>query len=399
MRTPLLFCLLSGCVGVMNEPGVVGIPDSGVQVLGDAGPMDAGMGGDSGMMVVVPDAGTPDAGLPAVDAGTGRVPIFLAHGKLGRTMLSCDDGRTWIANRSERPNARCWDTTATENIECDHHAWSSVGMIEADGYFLATYGWGYPGMVRRTEDGVTWTDVLPGHTFAGMAYGNGRIMANDHAPWTSPDAGAVGTWKKGADITSVGWTVRRIGFAPSTTGGLGRFIITLDGEIQLSDDIGASWKPPTTRPSTCAVNTVNIVNGNGVTLIVQGDGSVCRSLDRGTTWTHHPVAGAFSSNALFGGGAFYVWNGATRWRSTDGLTWVSNAGTPMDVSIGPVARSDDGTFVATRGGWQVWYDKQRFYRSTDGITWEVLPASAFVASHPITGFVFGYAKPSAECPL
>ncbi len=396
---------LTACVGVVNGPA----PTPGgtaMQPLADGGqPAQAEDAGTVVVVVVVPDAGpgvdagTPEVDAGIVDAGSGRVPIFLAHGKLGRTMVSCDDGRTWKANRSERPNARCWDTAAAENIECDHHAWSSVGLVEADGRFLATYGWGYPGMVRSTEDGVNWTDVLPGHTFAGLAYGNGRVMANDHAPWTSRDAGAAGTWTKGPDIPSTGWTVRRIGFVPSGTAAPGRFIITLDGEVVFSDDNGATWQLPTTRPAACAVNTVNVLAGNGVTLIVQGNGSVCRSTDRGTTWTHHMVAGAFSSNAVFGGGAFYVWNGSTRWRSTDGLTWVSAAGTPANVEIGPVARSPDGTFVATRGGWQVWYENQRFYRSTDGVAWDVLPAGAFVPSHPITSFLFGYALPSAVCPL
>lgn len=398
-RLTLPLCLLTwltGCVGLVGEMPAAqsgAVPDAAV-VVDDAGPMDAG--------VLVPDAGTPDAGAPdagPIDAGPSRVPVFIAQGKLGRTMISCDDGRTWVADHSEKPNARCWDNTAAENIECDHNSWSSVGMIEVEGYFLATYGWGYPGVVRRSEDGIHWTDVLAGHTFAGMAYGNGRIMCNEHSPWSSADAGAEGTWTRGPDIPSVGWTVRRIGFLPSKTGGLGRFILTLDGEILLSDDNGATWQPPTTRPAACAVNTVNIVEGNSVALIFQGDGSVCRSVDRGMTWVHQPVAAAFSSVALFGGGAFYVWNGATRYRSTDGLTWVANAGTPADAEIGAVARSADGTFVATRGGWQVWYEKQRFYRSTDGITWDVLPAGAFVPSHPITGFVHGFAKPSAQCPL
>ena len=396
--------VLASCQGVVSEPGPKALPDAGAMAVVDAGSADAatpdaGPAPDAGAPDAgVPDAGGPDAG-PGVDAGTGRVPIFIAHGKLGRTTVSCDDGRTWIANRSERPNARCWDATAAENIECDHHAWSSVGMVEADGYFLATYGWGYPGMVRRTEDGVNWTDVLPGKTFAGMAWGNGRVMANDHAPWTSTDAGAAGTWVREPDISSVGWTVRRIAFVPATGSGPGRFIITLNSEILLSDDNGKTWQVPATRPAACASNTSNLVSGNGVTVLLQGDGSVCRSLDRGTNWTHHAIAPGFSSPALFEAGAFYAWDGATRYRSTDGLTWVSAVGTPSDVSIGAVARSANGTFVATRAGWQVWYEKQRFYRSADGITWEVLPATAFVASHPITSILFGHARPSVECPL
>jgi hypothetical protein len=109
------------------------------------------------------------------------------------------------------------------------------------------------------------------------------------------------------------------------------------------------------------------------------------------------ITTAFTSNALFVDGAFVVWNGSTRYRSTDGETWTSDAGTD-GVTIGAVARADDGTFAAVRGGWDVWYEKQRFYRSTDGLNWETLPLTAFTQSHPITHMTFARVKPSKECP-
>ena len=341
-----------------------------------------------------PVSTTTDAGVDARGAPT-TVPIFIAQGKLGRTTISCDDGKTWVADRSENETARCWDTNAAENIECDHNSWSSVGMVAADGKFLATYGWGYAGVVRRTEDGVFWEDVLPGHTFAGLAYGNGRVIANDHTPQISMAAGAAGSWNAGAAIESTQWTVRRIAFAPD---GGGRFIISLDGSVQLSDDNGASWREATTRPDDCAKAVIDIVHGNGVTVMVQNDGSVCRSTDRGDTWTHVPVTTSFTSSVIFGGGAFMVWQGSTRYSSTDGLTWTNMAGT-AGVNIGTVTRSENGTFVAVNDGWQQWYEKQHFFRSTDGVTWEVLPATAFKAGHPITHMIAGRAKPSTECPL
>jgi hypothetical protein len=68
--------------------------------------------------------------------------------------------------------------------------------------------------------------------------------------------------------------------------------------------------------------------------------------------------------------------------------------TPM--RIGPVARSDGGTFVAISNIWNA-YAQQSFLRSTDGLTWEVLPKGAFLGSHPIFYMTFGYAEPSAAC--
>ena len=337
-----------------------------------------------------PDASTPHAG---------KVPIFVAQGKLGRTTVSCDDGRTWIADHSEVPTGRCWDAASPNNIECDHHSWSSLGMVDANGAFLATYGWGYPGVVRRSEDGIHWTDVLPGHTFAGLAFGNGRVLANDRKPWISSTNGTQGSWAVGGEADSPVWNVRSIGFVPK---GGGRFIITFESgterDIRLSDDNGSTWQPVKTRPSECAASVMGILHGNDVTLLVQRDGTVCRSLDRGDTWTLHKVADAFTSTPLFSDGSFLVWNGSTRWASSEGATWTNMPGTP-NVNIGPVARSTDGSFAAVRGGWDTSYDKQQFYRSTDGINWTTLPTTSFAQGHPITHLMFGWATPSTECPL
>jgi hypothetical protein len=340
----------------------------------------------------------PDAGVDAAPPRT-RVPMFIAQGKLGRRTISCDDGRTWIENHDEGDaDMRCWDTNAVKNVECDHNPWSSVGMVEAHGYVLATFGWGYPGVVRRTDDGVKWDDVFPGHTFAGMAYGNGRVVANDRAPFVSTADGAMGSWTAGGDVGSGQWNVRRIGFIPD---GGGRFVISLEsseGDIVWSDDNATTWNRAAERPTECARSVIGIVHANGVTLMAQYGGGVCRSTDRGDHWSYVQVSGGLGSSPLVVDGKFTIYDGATRWQSADGLTWTSAQGTD-GIAPAAVARSDDGTYVATGGGWAVWYEKQELYRSTDGLNWEKLPTSAFVQSHPITHMVFAWMKPTAQCPL
>ncbi len=382
--------VLIGGAGACSSETLDAKPPVGVEGAGDAGVAP---------IATTPDAGTTgnvvDAAFDAHDARPTHVPIFIAQGKLGRTTVSCDDGHTWIADKAENSTARCWDDTASENIECDHHSWSSVGMVKADGWVLATYGWGYPGMVRRTEDGIKWEDVMPGNTFAGLAFGNGVLMANAHTPQISTAAGAAGSWKPAGEIQSAQWTVRRIVFVPD---GGGRFVITLDGSVQLSDDNGAKWREAATLPANCAKAVGGIVHGNGVTVMSQSDGSMCRSTDRGDTWTHVPLTTWFSSELLYSDGAFFVWSGSVMHRSTDGLLWTSTPGT-AGVEIGAVARGASGTFVAVRGGWQQWYEKQQFYRSTDGVTWNILPPTNFKPGHPITHLIAGSFKPSAECPL
>ncbi|HEY1088201.1 MAG TPA: hypothetical protein VGE37_10920, partial [Archangium sp.] len=87
----------------------------------------------------------------------------------------------------------------------------------------------------------------------------------------------------------------------------------------------------------------------------------------------------------------------TSWTSSNTQTRVGSAlsGGPR---LGAVAMSDAGTFVGVKGGWQVWYEQQRFYRSTDGLIWDELPEASAKRSHPITAMTFGTARRSSVCP-
>jgi hypothetical protein len=84
--------------------------------------------------------------------------------------------------------------------------------------------------------------------------------------------------------------------------------------------------------------------------------------------------------------------------SPDGVTWNKTPLTAPKSLGGPVAVSATGTFVAINNMWSG-YDQQFFLRSSDGITWETLPTTAFVQSHPLMHLTFGYADPSPTCPL
>lgn len=76
-------------------------------------------------------------------------------------------------------------------------------------------------------------------------------------------------------------------------------------------------------------------------------------------------------------------NGNALYVSPDGATW---AATPVDLPVGYWSvvmghNPETGTLVAASGA----YDDQRFFRSTDGLSWEeVTPAAK---SHPIRRFV------------
>lgn len=366
---------------------------------GGAAPRDASARGDarSASDATTADAAASDddAATPDLDAGTGGlVPIFVAQGYAGRTTISCDDGRSWVANQSLDDSIRCF---ATGGPDCDHHPGRAKGVVYSRGYFVATYGWGPAGGVRRSRDGVAWTTTLDGTTFGGIASSGTEVMLGARSVRTSIDDGA--TWTAPIETMLDGWNVRRAGYAPHDGG---RLVLVGDaGDVTLSSDGGATWWRPTTLPATCGGGIQNdggIGYVAGAIVIVGGDGSVCRSSDGGTTWTAHSIGSDISSSELVSTGSeLLAWGGGRIYRSSDGATWNGADVSPGGTAIGAVARSPDGTYVAVNSGWNRWYDQQRFYRSTDGVTWEVLASDRYVGSHPIHQISFGLAEPSAAC--
>lgn len=342
----------------------------------------------------------------------GSTPVFVAQGHAGRTIVSCDDGHTWVANHSDDDSIVCF----SDGFDCDHTPGAGRGITFAQGYFVATFGWGQPGSVRRSKNGVDWETTLEGQTFAGVAFGAGTFMLGGRPPYLSTDAGA--TWAPGGDVDSAEWNVRRSGFAAHDGG---RFVLAFGSnanDINVSADLGATWARPAALPPACAGDmqwSGGIEYGNGVMVIVGGTGVACRSTDGGDTWTEAPVGGELTAQLVWTGTEFVTWGRTADFtpalfRSSDGAAWTvtptvvrrQNADGTISESPGPtvgaVGRSDAGTFVAVNGGWQVWYDQQEFYRSADGITWDALPQGAFVGSHPIQFIAFGRTDPGVACP-
>ncbi len=105
------------------------------------------------------------------------------------------------------------------NCGCDHHPGAVQGLAHGDGWWVATWGWGPPGSVRRSQDGQTWQTVVEGTTFGGLAYGDGTFLLGARTPQVSVDGGA--TWTEGgpADFEAVSGAtihnVRRVAYAPA----------------------------------------------------------------------------------------------------------------------------------------------------------------------------------------
>ena len=135
--------------------------------------------------------------------------------------------------------------------------------------------------------------------------------------------------------------------------------------------------------------------------MVGGDGIACYSDDGGDSFVQaSTTAGAnLTGHLLWTGSELLTYGPNAVWRSPDGESWTSTPISPAMISLGAVARSDQGTFVAASGGYRQWYEMQRFYRSSDGVSWTELPSGSYRGGHPIRSIVFGLGAPSDLCPV
>ncbi|HJL19054.1 MAG TPA: hypothetical protein RMH99_25550 [Sandaracinaceae bacterium LLY-WYZ-13_1] len=338
-----------------------------------------------------PDASDPEA--PDAGRDDGDRGVFVASGHLGRTVVSCDDGRTWVADRSLDDAARCFEG----GLDCDHHPGAARGIAFGAGWVFTTHGWGEGGAVRRSRDGARWEPVTDGTLFGGIAWGAGRLVGGARPPRLSDDAGEG--WRDGGDTGLRLWNVRRTAYADVAGG---RFVLVAnDGganDVVLSADGGERWWSPSRLPAGCGAGIQDrggIAGADGLLVILGGDGLACRSEDGGDTWTAHRVTdGAIDSHLVHTGGRFVAWSRGARHASEDGETWIATPTDPPDLSIEAVAHDPaTGTFVAVERGWGEWYEEQALHRSADGVSWT--PVASFVGGHPLR-FVASGRLPS--CP-
>lgn len=363
--------------GMTTSPGGVG-----GAAAGSAG-LETG-GSSSG-------AGNPNGGMGGgASGGSAPVGVFVAQGHEGRITRSCDDGLTFPYNSSKDDTFVCFSDA---EHDCDHSEVAGRGLAFGAGSFVATWGWGHPGKMQRSTDGKLFNDVMTETpTFADVAFGNGVFVAGGNPTRVSSDGQ---TWQMGGKL-SFDFNYRGIEFVP-TAGGT--FIVTGESgaqrAISYSHD-GKAWQAANERPDLCGQELRGVAGSEAAMIVVSAQGHVCRSTD-GNTWTYAAVAERFTSPPLWTGSEFWIYSGAQRFKSPDGQTWTSQELEPKNIAIGPLARSPAGTLVAANDGWQVWYEKQHFFRSTDGLRWDVLPMAAFTGSHPINFISFGYVAASPGC--
>ncbi len=339
--------LVCGCLGMASdlggETGLAGdagsSPDAG-SVVGE-GPFDGGSALDAGPSL---DAGSAGQGLDAGgpgdasgrDGGPRMVPIFVATGHMARSIISCDEGRSWVANQSDADLLRCFAADGNPDggdTNCDHNEGANHGLIQSNGWFIASYGHGMPGSVRRSRDGVTWERAIEGTQFAGLTEGNGAILAAGRAPMWSRDHGS--TWQRTADVDlsmngNVIYNVR------AATYGQGMFtMFAADGpnhDFVVTTNEGASWQHAT-LPAECGSNTAGTVafgyaNGR---FIYADTANICISTD-GLTYTSTSLPAPASIGPVWTGTEYLIWGQygdptyqRVLMRSPDAVTWSITA--------------------------------------------------------------------------
>ena len=298
--------------------------------------------------------------------------IFVAAGHSMNIVVSRDDGRTWQPTFYGRP--------------CGDHGrwavWNSAAYT--GGVFAIAAGWGAPGTVLASDDGVNWRhltantrqpqkkenqpyDMLTTMELIGV---NGSFIMPLEA---TPDFGK--TWYRSSAYGFRDAANERVSVNlahPSLACGdynNGKRVIVIgdEGPAIYSDDLGQTWIPmQVTAQPWEGEGAKGIIAKENVFLIVKGDGStVLRSTNGGTTWQAHALGVKRPDSRSFGlslvGDEFWV-TGQTSKASTDGITWRD---LPADTPSGRVSRSDTGTLI------NVSRKRYSILRSEDkGQTWQ-----------------------------
>lgn len=318
------------------------------------------------------------------NAASDGVPLFVAVGEVGRTLVSCDDGRSWVADASDS-SAPC------SGNACDHSTSVPTGLAYAEGRWFSARGWGYDGPVSWTEDGETWTDAPLTGRWNGLAAAPGLLFIQG-----TPNKASVSRGAAFEDRPYVSLRGHVRGDVYILDGKL--WLISDMGDVRTSTDQGRTWSTPREVEARCLRDTQPhqgglAYDGKGVLVFVNSSGGVvCRSTDHGATFRFAAELGASATTPLvYAAEQFWVWTGNRLRRSRDGTRWSDERTNAR--SLMPVARSDDGTWVGADGV----YQDQQMLRSSDGITWEVLPGARFEPGHRIRRIVFGRGKKPPAC--
>lgn len=307
----------------------------------------------------------------------GTIPMFVAVGRGGRTITSCDGGWTWINDRS-----------LSDNNE-DHHEHTDKGLAYGDGVFVQLLGWGAPSSLQISTDGIEWLHTpAPEGGWGSVAFVDGAfVLASAGGSAVSLDGGA--TWQDGGP-PQAGSHVRE--------GGGGSGVMIVGPTLSATGDQGLSWSSVQGCPAGLSFGGVGqyggMMVGSGRAVVFDEEGRFCTSEDEGVSWTGGQVEvtgpRARHGKASWADGRFWYMNGSQALVSEDGLSWDVVIFEPAGVDIHAIAHEPGGAFVG--------FDRHTsdLYISDDGHSWS--PTESHPGPTSLVRLQFGYALPSAQCP-
>lgn len=317
----------------------------------------------------------------------------MAAGHMARTVMSCDDGQTWINDRSANDATRCWVDGDPNYVECDHTPYSFTGLDYNNGWFFTMAGWGYPGALRRSQDAFQW-QTLRNVQGNGLTFINDILYVNWQNGFRSSDGGVTLVPVSTGGLQNLSFPrVRRVG---SLMVAVGRN--DSSQRFAISRDQGLSWSSPATMQVPWIKKVVS--GGNRLVVIGHNNSAVsysATSTDNGVTWTlrEQTMRDLYWEQLVFDGEKFISWGNGQRWISFDGLNWMGQAFTVQNLSgqpfNGPIAYNPvTKSLSMITNNWGNYYSRQKAYRSIDGgLTWSLLPTAAFRGGHPIAEMIYG----------
>ena len=311
---------------------------------------------------------------PDDDSSTGEPPVegepvFVALGDGGWIATSCDRGASWTHLQMS-------------DVLGDHTEWTAFGGVTGgpEG-FVAGFGWGAPGHLLFSANGVDWSE-LPARAFqidgmtagydswtAAVAHTGSQYLAFASTRWGSTDGQS---WTpSGVELPPGSDQIRQLRGFPAT----GVLVAALESQagnghpvgnfIAVSDDDGVTWTEGPGYDPACGngVQHYGDIEMSGDTIVVSAS-ATCRSTDRGDSWG--PVTTAWdgqgdTQDLFVADGTFWAIVGSRIYQSEDGDSWSEVVDTGVDLKAGASA---DGAFAAVSGA------GDQFLYSTDGASWD-----------------------------
>lgn len=378
MKWKALVCvvLLGGCDDA-SAPIAETDTEGTAETSGSTGDVTTSDASSSGAGASTGTSSDETTGGPSDDASAGEstgepvdddgVSVFVAMGWGGRRIISCDEGRTWINDHQD-------------SVEDDwHQSYSPKGLAYHDGLFAVLTGWGMPGIVRTSRDGIDWQETSLPSSYGGIGFdGDQVVIMGGGANLFSVDDGA--TWTEhDSPLPPVGRDTMSFG---SVWLGAG------DGQLYVR--VGeADWQLVGGCPGDVGGigERGGFARGGGRLLVVGGDQTTC-AIDEvsgeflGAGSFGDPIE--FEGKPAFIGGEFWAANGTTLHTSGDGVTWTARS---LPVPLSLFAQSTAGTIVGIHG--------DAFHYSDDGRTWQ---EAAAPLGNGIVRLVHGRAIASEQCP-